>query len=412
VEPGLTRFASEDEEATYWLSLLRDGDRHQQVVARERLSQIFERRGLLDEAAQCLESNIREGVRDPRVYQRLAGVYRRQGRHELADEVLVEARRLAERLARPQPPGTRRPGPGRPVRPVSAPPPHPLEAPTARLPASAAPGPPRPPAPPPASAGELELDRQAAGPPTGPAAPAWSSGRAASSAGRPWWLSPGMLVLLILLCGPYGLALMWVRGGYSKQARLRATAVWAGLVVLVLAAVAVMLQAQLAVIVAGAGGPGAVASSGAAPTPVVFGTPAASAKPTLPPGLASPPPTLVISPAPPAALASSPAATAIGPDPVGAAEPTATAQTVEQPPALAPAPPAGERARVTGTGDTGANLRERPGQAGQVIKTVPEGAIVQVVGADQQMDGKGWRNVRDEAGTQGWMVADFLEAAP
>ena len=28
------------------------------------------------------------------VYQRLAGVYRRQGRHELADEVLVEARRL------------------------------------------------------------------------------------------------------------------------------------------------------------------------------------------------------------------------------------------------------------------------------------------------------------------------------
>ena len=59
---------------------------------------------MLDEAAQCLETNIREGVRDPRVYQRLAGFYRRQGRHELADEVLVEARRLAERMARPPSP--------------------------------------------------------------------------------------------------------------------------------------------------------------------------------------------------------------------------------------------------------------------------------------------------------------------
>jgi hypothetical protein len=69
-------FANEDEEATYCLSLLRDGDRQQKIVARERLSQIFEQRGLLDEAAQCLESNIREGIRDPRVYQRLAGVYK------------------------------------------------------------------------------------------------------------------------------------------------------------------------------------------------------------------------------------------------------------------------------------------------------------------------------------------------
>src|SRR5690606_1479015 len=112
----------------------------------ERLSQIFERRGMLDEAAQCLESNIREGVRDPRVYQRLAGVYRRQGRHELADEVLLEARRLAERMARAQPPGARRPPPGRPGRPGPAPappgpvesagpPPGPLDVPTAVMPA-------------------------------------------------------------------------------------------------------------------------------------------------------------------------------------------------------------------------------------------------------------------------------------
>src|SRR5690348_522439 len=102
---------------------------------------------MLDEAAQCLESNIREGVRDPRVYQRLAGVYRRQGRHELADEVLIEARRLAERMARQPAPGARRPAPG-PVRtgrpPQPTPPPPiaavgPLQAPTAQLPATPAP---------------------------------------------------------------------------------------------------------------------------------------------------------------------------------------------------------------------------------------------------------------------------------
>src|SRR5215212_4833856 len=152
-------FASEDEEATYCLSLLRDGDRHQKIVARERLSQIFERKGLLDEAAQCLESNIREGVRDPRVYQRLSGVYRRQGRHELADEVLVEARRLAERMVRP-PQGGRRPGPARPGRP--APPTPPPTPPPGTVAAAAAPTPAplaqrRVSAPPP-DGGELQMD--------------------------------------------------------------------------------------------------------------------------------------------------------------------------------------------------------------------------------------------------------------
>src|SRR4051794_41956330 len=110
---------------------------------------------MLDEAAQCLESNIREGVRDPRVYQRLAGFYRRQGRHELADEVLVEARRLAERLQRPPQPRVRRPGPARPARPAPAAPapsPPPLDAgdvPTGPLPPVAPPRPmPQPPRPP------------------------------------------------------------------------------------------------------------------------------------------------------------------------------------------------------------------------------------------------------------------------
>jgi hypothetical protein len=285
-------FASEDEEATYCLSLLRDGDRHQQIVARERLSQIFERRGLLDEAAQCLETNIRDGVRDPRVYQRLAGFYRRQGRHELADEVLVEARRLAERMGRPPQPGARRPGPPRPGRPApGAPPPNTSppnaqEIPTAQLPATP---PPRLAAPTPGDAGELELDRVPAGAREPmiehPVERAETDVEAPVS--RPWWLSPAMLVLLILLCGPYGLALMWVRSGYTKQAKVRATAVWAGLIVLILAALAVTIQNQMGAITR-AGEPGGVPQRPVQRRRrIVFGTPSAPPCPeaTLPPGL-------------------------------------------------------------------------------------------------------------------------------
>ena len=64
------------------------------------------------------------------------------------------------------------------------------------------------------------------------------------------------------------------------------------------------------------------------------------------------------------------------------------------------------------TGEQGANMRERPGATAPVVKTVPDGTVLQVVGADQQMDGRGWRQVRDEGGHQGWIAAEFLEAAP
>jgi hypothetical protein len=409
-------FASEDEEATYCLSLLRDGDRHQKIVARERLSQIFERRGLLDEAAQCLESNIREGVRDPRVYQRLAGVYRRQGRHELADEVLVEARRLAERMTRPPQAGVRRPGPARPGRPApGAPPPNPQEAATAQLPATM---PPRPASPQSGHGGELELDRLSAG----AMAPGIDEDEdRAVSADRPWWLSPAMLVLLILLCGPYGLALMWVRGGYTKQAKVRATAVWAGLIVLMLAAAAVIIQSQVGAIVAASAGLAGVPSLGGPPTPIVFGTPSASAgapKPALPPGPAAVPPTPAVSPG---TLATRPAGVTLVPAPATKPdddevegddpEPAASPATGTAAGSAPSAKPAGEQVKVADTGGSGANMRERPGPTGPVIKTVPEGTVLRVVGPDQQMDGKAWRNVRDDTGSTGWIAAELLEPA-
>lgn len=408
-------FASEDEEATYCLSLLRDGDRHQKIVARERLSQIFERRGLLDEAAQCLESNIREGVRDPRVYQRLAGFYRRQGRHELADEVLVEARRLAERMSRGPQPGPRRPGPARPPAP---PPANPQEAPTAQLPASA---PPRPAPAPSGAGGELELD----GPPDDSQPPVVDRAETAEAAvQRPWWLSPAMLILLILLCGPYGLALMWVRGGYSKPAKVRATVVWAGLMILILAAVAVTVQSQVSAIIAGSAGLAGLPQLRPTPVPVAPALPAAGIpKATLPPGLAAVPPTPIASPG---ALAPQPPGLVIPPAPVAkpsaddeepaedADEPDAAASPTPGSVAGAPSPaakPAGEQVKVAESGGTGVNMRERPGAAGPVIKTVPEGTILRVVGSDQQMDGKAWKNVRDDTGSTGWIAAELLEPA-
>ena len=69
--PPLT-FRSEDEEAQYCLSALRDGTHEEKIVARERLAAIFARRGLYDEAAELYELNIRAGVRSPEVFEDLA----------------------------------------------------------------------------------------------------------------------------------------------------------------------------------------------------------------------------------------------------------------------------------------------------------------------------------------------------
>jgi len=391
-------FRSEDEEATYCLSLLRDGDRTQKIVARERLSQIFERRGLLDEAAQCLETNVREGVRDPRLYQRLAGVYRRQGRHELADEVLVEARRLAERTAnRPPGPrpirGGRPPGPRRPE-----PPPHPLEAPTSPMPAT---GPAESvPAPPLRSAadtapGELSLDL----PP--PLLPDAAEERPTAVA-RPWWLSPPAIILGLLLCGPFGafvLAAMWVRGGYTPRARYTAIAVWAGLMVLQITAVAVTAQATVASLLGDttrfAPGP-----SVAVPTQIAFTTPAPSGPPpaavAAKPAAAPSPPAVALSPG---ALGPTPSPASISPS-----QPTLV-------PATSQTPRAEERVRVASAGGATVNMRERPALDAPVVKSVADGTVLIVIGPDQQAAGRSWRNVQAEDGAKGWIAADLLEAA-
>jgi SH3-like domain-containing protein len=89
---------------------------------------------------------------------------------------------------------------------------------------------------------------------------------------------------------------------------------------------------------------------------------------------------------------------------------TATPQTASPTPAAPPATAqvVGQRLQIANTGGEGVNLRRDPGQAGDRIKTLPEGSIVEIVGPDQNMEGTVWRNVRDLQGDVGWVAGGFL----
>ena len=104
---------------------------------------------------------------------------------------------------------------------------------------------------------------------------------------------------------------------------------------------------------------------------------------------------------------------------VAAAETVVQAQAVEIVPTVVPTPippptpiaeptPVVERVKVAGTLGAGVNLRAKAGEKGQRLKSMPEGSVLEIVGADQTADGMAWRNVRDASGASGWMAAKFL----
>ncbi|MFN0071554.1 MAG: SH3 domain-containing protein [Chloroflexota bacterium] len=68
----------------------------------------------------------------------------------------------------------------------------------------------------------------------------------------------------------------------------------------------------------------------------------------------------------------------------------------------------GDRLVVINTEGDGANLRTDPARSAQSIVIIPEGDIVDIVGADRTADGITWRNVRDRLGNTGWMSSGFL----
>jgi hypothetical protein len=60
----------------------------------------------------------------------------------------------------------------------------------------------------------------------------------------------------------------------------------------------------------------------------------------------------------------------------------------------------------------GLNLRVDPGSGAARVKTVRDGAVLEIVGEDRQADDRTWRNVRDPSdGATGWVVSQFLAPA-
>ena len=73
------------------------------------------------------------------------------------------------------------------------------------------------------------------------------------------------------------------------------------------------------------------------------------------------------------------------------------------------AQPALARARVDTDGQ-GANLRQAPSTSGTVVAQIEDGTVLDIIGPDQQGDGRTWRNVREPGGATGWVAADLLSS--
>ena len=85
------KFASEDDEAQYWLGILRDGPNYLKSDARLALAGIFERRGMFTEASELLDSCIAAGLKRPEVFERLARLYDQLGDEPNAARVRADA---------------------------------------------------------------------------------------------------------------------------------------------------------------------------------------------------------------------------------------------------------------------------------------------------------------------------------
>ena len=86
-----------------------------------------------------------------------------------------------------------------------------------------------------------------------------------------------------------------------------------------------------------------------------------------------------------------------------------TTSTPTPAPTLTPLPRI-DRQQVANTQGEGVNLRREPGQTGELVKIIPEGTLVDVIGQPQDIGGTRWVNVRDSLGDTGWIASSFLVA--
>ena len=64
--------------------------------------------------------------------------------------------------------------------------------------------------------------------------------------------------------------------------------------------------------------------------------------------------------------------------------------------------------KIANTEGQGANMRQRPSTTAPILRTLPEGTVVEVIGDETQAEGRAWRNVRDPGGATGWVAAELL----
>jgi len=70
------------------------------------------------------------------------------------------------------------------------------------------------------------------------------------------------------------------------------------------------------------------------------------------------------------------------------------------------------RGQVGNTNGQGANIRSEPGASGRILKTLAEGANIEVLGEEREVDGQVWRRVRDtQSGVTGWIVRGAVAPA-
>jgi uncharacterized protein YgiM (DUF1202 family) len=101
----------------------------------------------------------------------------------------------------------------------------------------------------------------------------------------------------------------------------------------------------------------------------------------------------------------------LGPAGTSARAPAASTPAAPRP-TTAVASSSATRGQVGNTSGQGANIRSEPGPSGRVLKTLPEGANIEVLGPEQTIDGQVWRQVRDTStGITGWIVRGAVAPA-
>lgn len=69
----------------------------------------------------------------------------------------------------------------------------------------------------------------------------------------------------------------------------------------------------------------------------------------------------------------------------------------------------GAKVQVIGTGGTGLNMRAGAGTSQARIKTLGENTKLEIIAGPKEANGFNWWQVRDEAGTTGWVVDRYLK---